>query len=134
MMAKGLHYTSVQAVKQPHDNLAAHDTVAERQPSVLKLAPWTAILAVVLALGCGIAAISLALSIDGKPLEHWTINGYVVQPAVLLSVLATIANALLVFSFTKGATISWYDRIKTRINIFLTQTIIGGTMHIEAPL
>ncbi len=69
----------------------------------------------ILALGCGIAAISLALAIDGKPLDYWKINGYVVQPAVLLSVVATIANALLVFAFTKGATIAWYvtGRIET---------------------
>lgn len=65
-------------------------------------------LSMILALGCGIAAISLALAIDGKPLDYWKINGYVVQPAVLLSVVATIANALLVFAFTEGATISWY--------------------------
>ena len=44
---------------------------------------------------------------DGKELDYFKINGYAVQPAVLLAIFATIANALLVFAFTQGATIHW---------------------------
>ncbi|KAK3699974.1 hypothetical protein LTR37_016218 [Vermiconidia calcicola] len=76
---------------------------------VLKRMPWAGLLSILLAFGCGIAAISIALVSDGTPLNRWTVNGYDVQPAVLLSIVATIANAFLVFAFTQGATIHWWN-------------------------
>lgn len=78
------------------------------EPGFLRRLPWTGLLSIFLALGCAIAAVAIALDCDGKPLNHLDVDGYVVQPAVLLSILATLANALLVYAFTEGATIHWW--------------------------
>ena len=70
--------------------------------------PWSGFLAIILALGCTAAATAIGLASDGKPVGYWTVNGQVLQPAVLLSIAATATNTFLVFAFTKGATIHWW--------------------------
>lgn len=77
------------------------------QPGVFRRLPWAGVVSIILALGCAIAGVAIAIASDGKELDFFTVNGYAVQPAVLLSIFATIANALLVFAFTQGATIHW---------------------------
>lgn len=69
--------------------------------------PWAGVLSILIALGCAVAAVAVAMASDGKELDYFKINGYALQPAVLLAIFATIANALLVFAFTQGATIHW---------------------------
>ncbi|KAK5165560.1 uncharacterized protein LTR77_009089 [Saxophila tyrrhenica] len=106
-------YTELYSLHSLHHSEQGPDSVNATprrpwQPGFFKRLPWTGVLSIILALGCGIAAISLGLKIDGKRFDYWTVGGYVVQPAVLLSVLATVANALLVFAFAKGATIHWW--------------------------
>lgn len=71
--------------------------------------PWSGFLTIFLALGCTAAAIAIAVASDGKPVGYWTVNGQVLQPAVLLSIAATLTNTFLVFAFTKGATIHWWN-------------------------
>ena len=107
-MAGSPEYVSVNHTEQPYDGPKQTTRWRPWQPGFFRRLPWAGVACMILALGCGITAICLALAIDGKPLNYWTVNGYVVQPAVLLSIVATIANAFLVFAFTKGATISWY--------------------------
>jgi hypothetical protein len=71
--------------------------------------PWSGFLTIILALGCTAAAIAIGIASDGKPVGYWTVNGHVLQPAVLLSIAATLTNTFLVFAFTKGATIHWWN-------------------------
>ena len=87
---------------------AAHVRRRPWQPSFFKRLPWLGVISIILALGCAAIAVSIAVESDGQPLDHWQVNGYVVQPAVLLSIVATIGNALLVYAFTRGATVHWW--------------------------
>lgn len=110
-MAKSTAYTLV----DPNANTSAEASDKSQahgsrpwQPGFVKRFPWSGVLSLILAFSCGIAAVVIALISEGKPLDYWTVRGYVVQPAVLLSIFATIANALLVFAFTQGATIAWW--------------------------
>ena len=73
-------------------------------------APVSGLLALLIALLCGLAAIIVLLTSDGFPLDGWRIQGYNVQPTVLLSVLATITNALFRYAFTEGVRMSWWTR------------------------
>lgn len=70
--------------------------------------PWDGLLALVLGFGCGIAALSIVLISEGKPLTYWRIAGYQVQPTVMLSVIITVANMLLTYAFSTGLTIFWW--------------------------
>ena len=71
-------------------------------------APISGLLALVTALFCGVVAIVVLKASDGLPLESWQVRGYNVQPTVLLSVLATLANALFRYAFSESARISWW--------------------------
>jgi hypothetical protein len=71
--------------------------------------PWSGFVAVIVALACTGAAVAVALASDGKPVGYWTIRGHVLQPAVLLSIAATLTNTSLLYAFTKGATIHWWN-------------------------
>lgn len=79
------------------------------RPGFFERLPWAGVISLILALGCAVAAVSVGIVSDGKPLDYWTIGSYEVQPTVLLSIFATVANALLVFAFTQGATIHWWN-------------------------
>lgn len=79
------------------------------EPGFFKRLPWAGVISIILALGCAVAAIVVGIVSDGKPLDYWTLGDNEVQPAVLLSIFATAANALLVFAFTQGATIHWWN-------------------------
>lgn len=70
--------------------------------------PWDGILALVLGFGCGVAALSVVLVSDGKPLNYWHIIDWDVQPTVLLSVIVTVGNMLLAYAFSTGITIFWW--------------------------
>lgn len=88
----------------------ASSTSPRRRPwqtGFFKRLPWAGVLSILLALGCAVAAVAVAMASDGKELDYFKMNGYAVQPAVLLAIFATIANALLVFAFTQGATTHW---------------------------
>ncbi|KAK4498072.1 hypothetical protein PRZ48_010728 [Zasmidium cellare] len=73
-----------------------------------KFLPWTGLVSLILAVACGIAALVVGLASNGIPVDSWKVGTYVVQPSVLLSVLATIANALLGMAFTDGVAIVWW--------------------------
>ena len=76
----------------------------------LRRAPVLGILALATALACGVGAIAVLVASNGLPIDRWRVQGHNVQPTVLLSVLATIANALFRYAFREGATISWWTR------------------------
>ena len=78
------------------------------QPGFFRRLPWLGVVCILLALGCAAAAVGIAIQSDGQPLDRWTVGGYEIQPAVLLSIVATVGNALLVYAFTQGATVHWY--------------------------
>ena len=80
----------------------------EWRTGVFRRLPWTGLLSILLALGFAVAAVCLVVACDGKPIDFLSVNGYKFQPTVLLSVFATLANALLIYSFTQGATIHWW--------------------------
>ena len=71
------------------------------------VAPLGALLTAVL---CGFAAAMVIKFSDGIPIENWKVNEYNVQPTVLLSVLATVANALFRYAFIGGASIAWWNQ------------------------
>jgi hypothetical protein len=70
--------------------------------------PWSGLLALIVGLGCGITALSIAMVSNGKPLDFWRVHGYDVQPTVLLSILTTVANIVLGYAFSCGLTVSWW--------------------------
>lgn len=78
------------------------------RPGVWTQIPWTGLLALVLGFGCGTAALVFAMVSDGKVLIYWEVGGYVVQPTVIIAVLATLANSLLSYAFTSGIVIFWW--------------------------
>ena len=102
-------YISIHS-NQPQDpsNPSAHRR--PWQPGFLRRLPWAGVISILLALGCTAAAVAIALESDNAPLDRWVMGGYDVQPAVLLSIVATIGNALFVFAFTQGATIHWWNQ------------------------
>jgi hypothetical protein len=85
---------------------------------ILKHLPWTGLLSLLAALLCGIGAVVVAHDFDDKPLDHWKIRGVVVQPTVLLSVLATFSKACLGYAFTTGVAIFWWK-----------SAVVGTTLH-----
>jgi hypothetical protein len=86
-------------------------TLTERrrwQTGLWQRLPWSGLLALIVGLGCGITALSIAMVSDGKPLDFWRVGGYDVQPTVLLSVLTTLANIVLGYAFSCGLTVAWW--------------------------
>lgn len=50
----------------------------------------------------------VAQSFDDKPIDHCKVNSAVVQPTVLLSILATLFKTCLGYAFTSGIAIFWW--------------------------
>lgn len=69
--------------------------------------PWTGLLSLLIGLLCGIAAILVAYDFDDQPLDHWKINGVVVQATVLLFIFAKVSKASFSHAFTTGIAIFW---------------------------
>lgn len=78
------------------------------QTGVVKRAPVSGLLALILAVLCGISIAIVLVITDNLPLGAWQVSGYNVQPAVVLSILATLANAFLRHAFDEGVSISWW--------------------------
>ena len=74
-------------------------------------------MALLLALLCGVAIVVVLIKADDLPLEGWRVSGHDVQPTVLISIFATVANALFRFAFTEAVTISWWTRSLKGTNI-----------------
>jgi hypothetical protein len=79
------------------------------RPGILRQLPWSGLLALLLGLSCGIAALTIALTSDSKALDHWHVNSYSIQPTVLLAILVTFVNALLGYALASGITIFWWS-------------------------
>lgn len=108
-MSRLPEYESINSLdeKLKHE-FVAHVRRRPWKPGFLRRLPWLGAMAILLAMGCAVAAVSIAICSDKQPLDRWRVNGYDVQPAVLLSIVATVGNALLVYAFTRGATVHWY--------------------------
>jgi hypothetical protein len=98
-----------QATTEKHQLQATNPTERPWQPGKLRQLPWTGLLALTLGFGCGVAALTIALVSDGKPLDYWDVYNYSLQPTVLLAILVTFANALLGYAFASGITIFWWS-------------------------
>jgi hypothetical protein len=79
------------------------------QAGFWKHLPWTGLLSLFAGLLCGIGAILIVHEFDNQPIDHWKVRGVVVQPTVLLSVLATASRASLSYAFTTGIAIFWWN-------------------------
>lgn len=93
---------------EPHGD-AKIDVERPWQTGIWRRAPWTGLLALVVGLGCDITALSVALIFDGKPLDHWSVRGYILQPTVVLSLLVTLTNVSLSWAFSSGLVIHWWS-------------------------
>lgn len=105
-------YSAVPSLQENHAQQPTRTFSSRQRPwqtGVVRRLPWSGLISILFALGFAIAAVCVGLQSDGKQLDYLAVNGYVVQPAVLLSVFATLANALLVYAFTQGATIHWWN-------------------------
>lgn len=78
------------------------------RPGLVRRLPWTGLISLVLALAFAIAAVCVGLRSDGKELDYLTVRSHSVSPAVLLSIFVTLANSLLLYAFTQGATVHWW--------------------------
>ena len=74
----------------------------------MKHAPLSGILALIVGLICGITTVAVLKLSDGKAVDQWRIQGHNVQPTVILSVLATLANALFRYAFDDAMRIRWW--------------------------
>ena len=77
---------------------------------VLQRAPITGVLALVTGLLCGLVTFVILKTSNGRPINTWRLRGIDVQPTVLLSIFATLANALLRYAFQEGVRVSWWTR------------------------
>lgn len=85
--------------------------------SLWKILPWTGLGSLLLALCCGIAALITGLISNGVSQNSWHLSTGVVQPSVLLSLAATLANALLRIAFAQGAATTWWVQARGVIDI-----------------
>lgn len=76
--------------------------------SYWRILPWTGLGSLLLALCCGAAALIIGLASNTLPQDSWRLQTGVVQPSVLLSLVATLANALLRVAFMQGAATAWW--------------------------
>lgn len=90
---------------------------AQRRNTFWKLVPWTGVLSLILAFCCGIAALVIGIVSNNLPLNSWKLSTGIVQPSVLLSTVATLANALLRIAFAQGVTIQWWLQIHQGVSI-----------------
>lgn len=99
----------VEAKAEEHMFYPVKPTERPWRPGMLRQLPWTGLLALLLGFGCGVAALTIALISNGKPLDHWDVQNHSVQPTVLLAVLVTIANALLGYAYASGLAVFWWS-------------------------
>lgn len=93
-------------------------SLATRRPSTFwKLLPWTGILSLILAFCCAIASLIVGIVSNNLPLNSWQVSTGVIQPSVLLSTAATVANGLLRTAFAQGVTIQWWSQIHRGVSV-----------------
>lgn len=85
-------------------------TVSPWAPKHRKHIPWVAVTSLIVALGCIGACVAILASSDGQPIESWPTTGAPVQPSVMLSVAAAVANMSIRFMFCEGLNISWWRK------------------------
>ena len=91
----------------------ASDNIYERRPwrtgfcRRIPLAPLSALLVAII---CGFGTVVVLKISDGRAIDDWTVQGYNVQPTVVLSILVTAANALFRYAFVEGASTAWWVR------------------------
>ncbi|KAK3708169.1 hypothetical protein LTR37_011673 [Vermiconidia calcicola] len=78
------------------------------QTGSLRLVPVKGLAHLVIAILCGIAAMVILSRSNDMPLDNWRVKSYAVQPTVILSILATVANASFRCAFREGVRISWW--------------------------
>ena len=109
-MATSSSYELVhQAKSEEHKLNSSKPTERTWQPCMLRQLPWTGLLALLLGFGCGVAALTIALVSNGKPLDYWSVQNYSVQPTVLLAILVTLANVLIGYAFASGIAGLWWS-------------------------
>ncbi|GAB7334869.1 hypothetical protein MBLNU13_g06767t2 [Cladosporium sp. NU13] len=109
----------------PHDDLPGplrqdpQHTDNAPQPAVVcsrpwqtgspKHTPWAGLLALLAGFLFAAAAIWIPYHFDDKPLDHWQLGGYTVQPSVLISTFTSLSNkGCLPFAFGAGIAIFWW--------------------------
>jgi hypothetical protein len=109
-MATSTSYELVhQAISEDHKPYSSKSTERPWRPGMLRQLPWTGLLSLLLGFGCGVAALTVALVSNGKPLDYWRVQNYSVQPTVLLAILVTLANVLIGYAFASGIAIFWWS-------------------------
>jgi len=81
------------------------------KPGVWARLPWSGLLSVVGAVIATVATIAVLTSSNGKPTREWPSENYPIQPAVLLAILTTIANALISYALYEGAALAWWIKM-----------------------
>jgi hypothetical protein len=104
-----------EAKTEEHEPGFTRTTERPWRPGMLRQLPWSGLLALLLGLTCGIAALTIALVSDGKALDYWRADSisYSIQPTVLLAILVTLANVLLGYSFASGIAVFWWSGVLT---------------------
>jgi len=92
----------------------------DRRPwrtGILRRAPIYGLFALLGAILCAFATVAILEISDGLPLDSWQVAGHNVQPAVLLSIFATLANMLLRQALAEGVRIRWWTRAQKGTSI-----------------
>ena len=99
-------YAPVHDQKLDNDECPSHER--PWRPGKVSQLPWTGLLSLILGFGCAIAALTISLMSQGKPLGYWTVRGRTIQPTVILALLTTLTNALLSYAYASGIAIYWW--------------------------
>lgn len=73
--------------------------------------PWAGLLSILGAVIATAATIAVLTSSNGKPTSEWPTERFPIQPAVILAILTTVANALISWALYDGVVIAWWTKM-----------------------
>ena len=128
---------SRQGLQHP-DNAPQEFVVWSRpwQTGILKNPPWAGLSSLLAGFLFAVAAVWMPHHFNHKPLDHWQLGGYTVQPRVRISTFASLSNkGCLLFAFGRGMAISWWTSALRGTELrelqasYQRSTLLMGLLH-----
>lgn len=115
------------------------DCEVHRSPRPWRYGTWhrvpvSGIIALVAAVLCGLSTLAVLRTSDGIAIDQWRWMGCRIQPTVLLSILATIANVLFRYAFSEGARVAWWIRAQKGASVAALHQSWEHSQHILSVL
>lgn len=122
-----------------HPDNAPQEVVVWSRPwqtGILSNPPWAGLSSLLAGFSFAAAAIWIPHHFNDKPLDHWQLGGYTVQPSVLISTFASLSNkGCLPFAFGRGMAISWWTSALRGTELrelqasYQRSTLLMGLLH-----